>query len=245
MTNHRPTRAFTLLEIIAAVAVIAVLTAILLPALASARRTARFSTSLANHRTVLQTLSIYTAAHAETHPYLVGGDLDGLSPKPLPIGPRRGLSPREQVRYWATAAVRHTPELRTVLYPEREHWPAYRDRDDAAGITGGSFFAAAAMFAAPEYFSESIPPSTAHLRPTRSTEVVFPASKMLYYDWSSVWLNPQRDIEADTNLRETYGFADGSAIASPGLTGPFVERSTVYFTGPGHTTTNGLAGRDR
>lgn len=53
MTNHRPTRAFTLLEIIAAVAVIAVLTAILLPAIASARRTARFSTSLANHRTVL------------------------------------------------------------------------------------------------------------------------------------------------------------------------------------------------
>jgi hypothetical protein len=73
----------------------------------------------------------------------------------------------------------------------------------------------------------------------------FPAAKMLVYDWSSVWLNRQRDIDADTNLRQTYGFADGSAIAAPDLAGPFVERATVFFNAPGHTTTNGLQGRDR
>ncbi len=73
----------------------------------------------------------------------------------------------------------------------------------------------------------------------------FPAAKMLVYDWSSVWLNRQRDIDADTNLRQTYGFADASAIVVPDLSGPFVERSTAYMIAPGHTTTNGLHGRDR
>ena len=244
-SNASVHRAFTILELFAAIAVVALLLAILLPALSSARRTARFSTSLANHRTVLQTIAAYTGDNADTHPYLVAGDLDGLSPGPLPIGPHRGLSPRDQARYWATAAVRHTPELRAALYPEREHWPAFRDRDDAAGITGGAFIATAAMFAAPEYFSETIPPAPSHLRPTRTAEIAFPAAKMLVYDWSSVWLNRQSDIDADTNLRQTYGFADGSAIAAPDLAGPFVERSTALFNASGHTTTNGLDGRDR
>lgn len=245
MTNRRPARAFTLIEIIAVIAVVTLLLAILLPALSSARRTARFSTSLANHRTVLQAIAAYTGDNADTHPYLVAGDLVGLSPSPFPMGPNRGLSPRDQARYWATAAVRQIPELRAALYPEREHWPVFRDRDDAAGITGGSFVATAALFAAPEYFSETIPPAPSHLRPTRTAEIAFPAAKMLVYDWSSVWLNRQRDIDADTNLRQTYGFADGSAIAAPDLAGPFVERATVFFNAPGHTTTNGLQGRDR
>ncbi|RMH24665.1 MAG: hypothetical protein D6692_12580 [Planctomycetota bacterium] len=246
VSSNAPVRhAFTILELFAAIAVVALLLALLLPALTSARRTARFSTSLANHRSVLQTLAAYSADNADTHPYLVAGDLDGLSPSPRPIGPHRGLSPRDQVRYWATAAVRHSPELRAVLYPEREHWPAFRDRDDGAGVTGGSFIATATMFAAPEYFSETTPPAPSHLRPTRTAEIAFPAAKMLVYDWSSVWLNRQRDIDADTNLRQTYGFADASAIVAKDLTGPFVERSTVFFTAPGHTTTDGLRGRDR
>lgn len=240
-------RAFTLLEILAAIAVIGVLLALLLPALASARRTARFSSSLANHRTVLQTLAIYTHDHKDTHPYLGAADFAHMDRPPAPMGPHHGAPPRTQERHWMMALTRHSPDILPLLYPNRGHYELFKERDAAAALVSGCFFPTSTLFAAPDYFSPTIPPQWNHLRPTRAREIAYPSAKMMTFDESSVWLNTERDIEDLTRTRVTYGFADSSAAAmlETDLTGPSVERTTTLYSGPGFTTTGGLTGRDR
>lgn len=240
-----PRRAFTVLEIVTAVAVIGVLVAVLLPAMAGARRSARFAGSLASTRSVLQSLAIYTHDHRDTHPYLLASELDHLDRPPAPMGPQGGAPPSTHQRYWMMPLTRHSPDLVNLIYPDRAHFQWQLERDREAGVVSGCFQPTATMFAAPEYFSETVPPRWDHLRPTRAREVAFPSAKMLVYDWSSVWLNSDSDVEDHTRTRQTFGFADASAAVSLDLTGPSVERSTVAIAGPGFTTTNGLTGRDR
>ncbi len=245
VTRRFPSRAFTLLELLAVVSVVGVLVAVLLPALAGARRSARFSSSLTNSRTVVQAVAVYTHDHRGTHPYLLAAEFAHLERPPAPMGPHAGAPPRIQERYWMVALARHSPDIRPLLYPDVAHFPWQWERDEPLGVLSGCFAPTATLFAAPDYFSETKPPRWAHLRPTRTQEIAFPSAKMLVWDWSSVWLNSDRDIEDDARTRMTHAFADGSAIVSPELTAPFVDRSTVYRGGPGFTTVNGLAGRDR
>lgn len=243
----RPSRAFTLLELLAAIAVVAVLIAILLPSIAGARRTARFSSSLANSRTIVQTLSIYTQDHRDAHPYLLASELAHLERPPTPMGPHDGAPPREQERYWMMALTRHSPDIAPLLYPDLGHFQWQKERDEERRVITGCFFPTATLFAAPDYFSQTIPPRWNQLRPTRAHEIAAPSAKMLVYDWSSAWLNPEADLEDPARTRLTYAFADASAAVflEDRFDAPFVSRSTVYQAGPGFTTVNGLAGRDR
>lgn len=247
MPAPAPSRAFTLLELLAVIAVVGVLVSLLLPALSRARSTARFTSSLANQRTLIQTLSIYTQDHRDSHPYLLAAELAHLDRPPAPMGPQGGLSPGSHAWHWMMAVTRHSPGILPLLYPDRGHFQWQRERDEGRRVIPGAFFPTATLFAAPAYFSDTAPPQWAHLRATRAQEIAFPSAKMLTYDWSSVWLNPDPDSEDESRVRATYGYADGSAAvyAFAELTGAYVSRSTVYYEGPGHTTVDGLAGRDR
>jgi prepilin-type N-terminal cleavage/methylation domain-containing protein len=60
--------AFTLIELLVAIAIIAVLVGILLPALGSARDSARVVSCLANLRSQGQAVSMYTEAHRDANP---------------------------------------------------------------------------------------------------------------------------------------------------------------------------------
>lgn len=246
-SNRKQSRAFTILEILAVIAVVGVLISILLPALANARNAARFTGSLANHRTIIQTLSIYTHDHRDMHPYLLASAFTHLEFPPTPMGPHAGLSPRGHEQYWMMALTRHSPDILPLLYPDRGHFQWQKERDDERGVITGCFKPTATLFAAPDYFSETIPPQWNHLRPTRAHEIASPSAKMLTYDWSSAWLNSERNIEDPARTRLTYGFADASAsvFLEDQLDAPYVNRSTVLHAGPGFTTVNGLAGRDR
>lgn len=248
MSNpSKPCRAFTILELLAVIAVIGVLISILLPALANTRNAARFTGSLANHRTILQSLAIYTKDHKDTHPYLLAAEFAHLDRPPMPMGPHAGAPLSTHEKHWMMALTRHSPDILPLLYPDRAHFQWQKERDEPQRLISGCFFATATLFAAPAYFSDSVPPQWAHLRPTRSHEIVSPSAKMLTYDWSSVWLNPDPGTEDPARIRLTYGFADTSAAVFTESTfnAPFVSRSTTYYDGPGHTTLQGLAGRDR
>jgi prepilin-type N-terminal cleavage/methylation domain-containing protein len=247
MPTPAPSRAFTLLELLAVIAVLGVLISILLPALSQVRASARFTGSLANQRTIIQTLSIYTQDHNDSHPYLLASELAHLDRPPAPMGPQGGLSPSAHEWHWMMAVNRHSPDVLPLLYPDLGHFQWQKERDEERAVITGAFFPTATLFAAPAYFSDTTPPQWSHLRPTRAQEIAYPSAKMLVYDWSSVWLNSERDIEDWTRTRVTYAFADASAAVfrEGQLTGTSVSRSTVYHSGPGFTTTQGLAGRDR
>lgn len=247
MTPRIPARAFTLLELLASIAVIGVLLSILLPTLSGARSAARFTGALANSRTMIQALTMYTADHRDTHPYLLASEFAHVERPPIPMGPQHGAPPYTQQQYWAMALARHTPDVLPLLYPDLGHFQWQKERDESRGLVSGCFIASATLFAAPTYFSDSVPPQWNHLRPTRSTEIVHPSAKMLTDDWSSVWLNPDPNSENDSLVRAAYGFADGSAAVYTfaQFNAPFVARNTVSRDGPGFTTLHGLAGRDR
>jgi prepilin-type N-terminal cleavage/methylation domain-containing protein len=78
-----PTRAFTLIELLLVIAVIAVVVGITLPVLGGARRNARQTTSLNNIRGLMVQLEAYCASFKDAYPFMRAGQL-------VPTG--RGLS---------------------------------------------------------------------------------------------------------------------------------------------------------
>ena len=83
--NPRPaegSRGFTLVELLTVIAIIAVLSAILLPVLASARRKARQSSCMSNMKAILQGLLIYREDNRVHPDALYGISYDGVTLQP-------------------------------------------------------------------------------------------------------------------------------------------------------------------
>lgn len=247
--HHRRTHpAFSLIELLAVIAIVGVLVAIAIPALAGARRTARFTVAQSDARQMMQMLGVYTQDNRDTHPYILAGQFDALA-HIEPVGPNDGISPGAHMRRWHMAMMEDQPAILDMVYPQISFWPDLRTRGDETGDYQASVIATAALFAAPGYFSDTQPIHDHQLRATRTTEIRYPSAKMILDHWGSIWINPQRMLDADdtSRLRGVYTFGDGSAeiLALNELDGPYVERNFLGMLGPGLSTTDGLAGRDR
>ncbi len=245
-TNHR---AFSLIELLAVIAIVAVLVARALPALASARRTAKFTRSLSDTRQIAAMLAMYATDNRDTHPYIVAGQFEGLADRE-PVGPNNGLAPGVQTSRWHMAMMYDHPAILELVYPQVAFWPDLRERGRETGDYNAGVIATATLFAAPAYFSDTQPIHDHQLRATRTNEIRYPSDKMILYNWASVWHNPQDTIENDfdgSRTRAAYSFADASVelMRVNALDGPYVNRNHTSRTGPGFTTTDGLAGRDR
>lgn len=248
--RHKPTHpAFSLIELLAVIAIVGVLIALAIPALASARRTALFTKSMSDTRQMVNMLAIYTKDNRDTHPYIVAGQFEGLTHLE-PVGPNNGISPGAHIRRWHMALMDDQAGILDMVYPQIDFWPDMRIRADESGDYSASVIATAALFAAPGYFSDTQPIHDHQLRATRASEIRYPSHKMILYNWSSTWLNPQDIIENDedgSRTRSTYSFGDGSVglLSISEIDGPFVDRNFVSMIQSGITTTDGLAGRDR
>jgi len=251
MQRCRSKPGFTLIELLVSIGIIALLIAIAIPSFAHVRRSSKRAVSLSSSRQIMGMLAMYTETNQDTHPYIVSGQLEGLRPAlDEPLGPNNGLAPGVQINRWANLLVDQNPGLLELIYPDIAFWPDMRTRNEEGGHWQGVILATDTLFAAPAYFSDTEPVQESQLRATHTNEIQFPSAKMIFYDWSSTWLNSQRELDADIDgfsLRQTYAFADGSATAILGkdFNAPFVERSFTQRDGPGFTTVDGLAGRDR
>lgn len=251
MKRHRSKPAFTLVELLVSIGIIALFISIAIPAFAQVRRSSKRAVALSSNRQIMRMLAVYTQANHDTHPYIVSGQLESMRPAlDKPLGPNQGLMLGVQSNRWANLLVDQNPGLLDLIYPNIAFWPDMRVRHQEEGIWQGVIIATSTIFAAPGYFSDTEPVLENQLRATRTHEIRFPSAKMIFYDWSSAWLNSQRLIESDPDgllIPQIYSFADGSAASIKGqdFNAPFVERTYTTRVGTGFTTLDGLAGRDR
>ena len=241
-------RGFSLLELMAVIAVVGVLITLAMPVLSKSRDRGHIARSLATHRQINLLVVAHCNDHADRFPFPY---IRRTGPLAYPVyeasgTPAPGFEPAGmglQARIWASLFRERHPEITRTVYQGR--WTDLVGRDVPNGLVGGSFVATSTMFADPEFFA--LDPGRArerHLRPTRTTQLVYPSGKMLFEDMDS-W---QRLTEGLETVRSaTVSFADGSAAAMSldEMTGDWVARSMAWQSAPGHTTLNGLAGRDR
>lgn len=250
MRTNRPQPAFTLIELLVSIAIIAILISIAIPALAQVNRSSKFARALSGQRQVMQMLTMYTQGNRDTHPYLLAGQLDGIEPRiDTPLGPNMGLMPSHQSSLWCNLLIDQYPGMLDLIYPDLGFWPEVRERDQQRGVWRGASAATCTLFAAPAYFSDTQPLQDAQLRATRTSEIRFPAAKMILYDRSSELINPARTQQYENwdQSKEVYAFADGSVAVieyTQFNSGAYVSR-TFCISSSGFSTVDGLAGRDR
>ncbi len=247
--SHKPRRpGFTLAELLVTIGVIILVLSLTLPVLKHARDRAIIARSLSGHRNISSMIAAYGIDRdgrypfpyvkregAYAHPIYSVSDSKSNGYEPAPM--------RLQARIWSSLLVRSNPALLELVY--QGDWAPIVGLDVPNGLIGGSFVATSTMFADPGFFGIDVnDASPSQLRPTRTTQVVYPSSKMMFEDLGTWGRIPSSD---KVYRSATFGFADGSAqaMSQADFTGDWVQRATAWQTGPGHTTLDGLAGRDR
>lgn len=238
---------FTLVEVLVAISIIALLIALALPALSGARGSAQRLKSLTNLRTIGQAFELYSG----------GGR--GLCPAPVegrfyPMGWCPGVS--GTMPWWE--ATSNWPGLVAEVLP----WPANAPgvflapgavRDFGPGVsTCGlppSYSYSASFLGRPELWRPGAPADPGLQKGVSTHEVVFPASKVMLWDWELPYLRRElRSAWPDLAERTPMLFADGHgeervpAEAAAPVPNPLpgVPEPTARL----HNTPDGVRGRD-
>ena len=229
---NRPARAFSLVELLVCIGVIAILLGALLPALGGARRQADGVRLLANQRDALMLVSAYTVDHDGRFP---GFGIEGTMVAPLEFRAETlEFTWWNQIEYWGLYLHTRGYDGWVSLGPGADRH-AY-DRIDCAGCGHGrsEHVFAAGAFAEPERFVDGAPSDSSLHRVMSASDVAYPAAKGLLVHLRSIGLD-----------RVLVGFADGGARAVPALTlKPGAEADMPYAGLPVVATADGLRGRD-
>jgi prepilin-type N-terminal cleavage/methylation domain-containing protein len=226
-------RAFTLIELLVVIAIVALLIAILLPALGRARVSSRQTKALANARSVAQSFELYLGANAEAYPFTPPTEQDpGLPggggvvfvvwyPRGVVIGES---SPFTLSWAWPSLVSSVTPweqAYETWVSPGKDtdlpELPAdgqaeeINPREDVSWRLSGAFLADPRAFATTPPASP-VPPKQL-IRAVKGHEVALPAAKALVWDTHLAYLPEPRLVDGHWDALTPTAFADGHAEA--------------------------------
>lgn len=237
-------RAFTLIEVLVTIAVVAVLLAILFPALAGARKSSRVARELALTRQVATATTMYSDDYQAALPFFARA---GAPLSPMKIGDY------EFPDY--TAYFQQAHFYPSLLYPnyysnrasiEDPWWTSKGDPSEShPNVWGTTFMLTQTAFAAPSYFGAfETPQNNALYRAVRVSECAFPSTKILILNLNMGAYSADEAHNIKGKVLSTL--ADGSASArSYDIENPNAcERPFYAVPWAGMTTHDGIAGRD-
>jgi prepilin-type N-terminal cleavage/methylation domain-containing protein len=242
--------AFTLVEVLVSISVVAVLVALVVPSLRNVRETARDARVLATERQLLSSLALYSADHKEAFPYFhTEGD-------PL-ARPRIGDVVIPHSYFWAGRVFWANLVCPNYFDADLCLRTVDAERDASVNVSEGlapptirsRVWLTQTAFAAPQYWDADAPPNDRLLRHTTHAELLYPASKGLLMDIVSGVFAPSRPSHPPRGDEAmTIGFGDGSAasvVFDFRDTSNVVDRPHGAAAWPVMSTRRGLAGRDR
>lgn len=241
-------RGFTLIELLVTIGVIGILIAILLPALAAARRSARDVVGLSNLRQLSVSFSNYAETYGGSMPFAPPGSTFRLTP----MEEEGGASITTGViwdlsYYWAS--------LFHEVAPWREHFRTWviadprrdPDRPWDMGPFGSngvpSFYYCRSMFARPALWAgQPVSNPASLLAPVRMSDVRFTSSKVILYDGEATLRAP----EGDTPTKIAMLFVDSHAarLARSDASEPIMPATGDVIPATLHDTKDGAFGRD-
>ncbi|MFN0011962.1 MAG: type II secretion system protein [Phycisphaerales bacterium] len=260
-------RAFTLIEIMVSISVIAVLVSLALPGLARAREGAKQTQALANIRTVGSAFMMY----ADQYQYM---PFVGKGRPPVGQAQTEGTPPMDEdvlgVYWWPRGTIIATsdhwelawlwPAPLSVMFPWEDHYATWvsvgrrrtlpetgqyiGDIQRTISLRYSNAFLASGQLWAKE---PSAAPTENLVRGTRITDVRSPARKVLLWDGDLSYLvrEPER-VGEHYKAPTPMAFADGhAAVHDPTVAkGPVKNPLSGYDAMTLHDTENGVAGED-
>lgn len=244
---HR--RGFSLVEALIVIAVIAILLAILLPQLRRGRAMATEVASLANLRSIGQTVELYGQSNGNRFPFAAPGTELSLAPPPtravLPLG-----SPFLLEGMWPTLmhdVAPWTEHFQSWLSPGRPRedipWPIPYGLSLPAMGSWVSYRYSNCFVARPRVWDGSGTATESDIGPTTQSMVSYPASKVIFYDGDRAYAT---GLPPGTQIKRPALFVDGSASLKldSDATAPVVNPLVAWSPRVYHDTPGGVTGRD-
>ncbi len=252
-------RGFTLIEVLVVIAIVSLLIAITLPALGSARTTARQTLSLTNVRSIGQTFSMYADTHG-TYPF--PGQVEDVD---VPGGeliysfewfPRGAIVATSSIWQFGTL----WPALVSNITPWEEAYSTWvspgRDKSlptlediflDLEPHEVVSYEYSNSFLASHRNWQENAVEDPKQLGPRRPDEVTYASQKAMLWDRHLTYLTEQPEIieghyDADTPMvfADMHGAVHNPLDAEEGVANPNNQTDIRRL----HNTPNGVRGRD-
>lgn len=246
-THGRRYAAFTIIELLVVISVIAVLLSLLLPALGRARILSRQMVALSNLKSIGTTFELYTVRHDGTHPWHDRDTMYDYHPDRVPT--IRTGNPFAMRYLWPSVMHEVAPwaeHFGTWVNPGVQHAPGKPWLStNGYTIAVPSYFYCNSFVARPRVWSATtmsrLPTKDGHA-PTRAHEVLFPSSKAVFFDLDRAYLqrpatydDPRPVLARDLAASKRF---DGDA------TEPIQNRLTTMRPVNYSDTRDGVRGRD-
>ncbi|MGD9693276.1 MAG: type II secretion system protein [Phycisphaerales bacterium] len=258
MHPTRPTRAFSLIELLVAIGIIAILISITLPTLATTRIRANELKSVTNTRTITQHFTSY-ATDKGHFPFVKPGEAPpGVNHTPPPGVTLVRWWPENTIigldSHWSLALL--WPGLIYERAPWKENYPTWvspgRDPDLPTEPPEQPEFLVSYQYsnsfiAKPDVWRQDARLDADAISRVNPTTVAFPSSKAIIFDAELAYLRKTPNVSQGHYAHSTpIAFADGHAeakdptLATPGFPNPLNGGATTTL----HNTPEGVLGRD-